>query len=368
MSKRESKNTAKNTRIWKALRLIKNNWNSNEYVSKKLRARASLNMTNLPSDIGNVEFNPWPDDFWITNDMSEINLKAAAYEVDHDEDGDFSMMRPSIMNSRSVFSILNTGSREEKDQKSKAAPNSNMTSLGNTVCLITPGRCADSVTKMRQNWKEKSGLSIGEIESFMAASNELANCGRKRFFSSIRPSRIAALDLNYLNIVFLVDRSPEPSSFIQQNKLDLERDRVVIQAESYLKLRSQPEKTIRMSELPTISREEKYVLDYLKSTGRMETYRLFERKTMKKWLLKYMVATKRKDTWMALMEHSDEEMDEEEEMRKADEARAKRSKVPKNISWRELESTLACPSCGARIPKDLEGMNAHLAACEYSFY
>jgi len=124
--------------------------------------------------------------------------------------------------------------REEKDQKTKAPANMNMTSLNNTVCLATPGRCADSVAQMKQNWKEKSGLSIGEIESFMATSNGLVYCGRERFFSSIPPSRIAALDLSNLNTVFLVDRSPEPSSFIQQNKLDLERDPIVIQAESYL--------------------------------------------------------------------------------------------------------------------------------------
>nr|AAL56435.1 integrin-like protein [Oikopleura dioica] len=124
--------------------------------------------------------------------------------------------------------------REEKEQKTKAAPNTNMTSLSNTVCLATPGRCADSVSQMKQNWKEKSGLSIGEIESFMATSSGLVYCGRERFFSSIPPSRIAALDLSNLNTVFLVDRSPEPTSFIQQNKLDLERDPIVIQAESYI--------------------------------------------------------------------------------------------------------------------------------------
>ena len=52
--------------------------------------------------------------------------------------------------------------------------------------------------------------------------------------ASLAPSRIAALDLTKLQLAILIDRSPEPTSFIQQNKLDLDKDPVQIQAENYL--------------------------------------------------------------------------------------------------------------------------------------
>ena len=124
----------------------------------------------------------------------------------------------------------------EKDKKAKAKGGSdtNNVPISKIIALGTPGKCLDMITEHKMGWSVKSGLSTGELETMISDSSGLLYCGRERFLASLAPSRVAALDLQKLQLAILIDRSPEPNSFIQQNKLDLDKDPVQIQAENYL--------------------------------------------------------------------------------------------------------------------------------------